>query len=93
MYSQSVLWHFLERGVTMEVYNNIPGMTLDRLLYNKKFRSKTPDSSQKLPGLVSPMNVANNYGLRLTTFYVVCYDIDQILWRFLHMKKFGIDRS
>ncbi|CAB4023312.1 Hypothetical predicted protein, partial [Paramuricea clavata] len=59
-----------ERGVTMEMYNNIPGMTLNRLLYNKKFRSKTPDSTRKIPGLVSPLNIANNYGLRLTTYYV-----------------------
>jgi hypothetical protein len=59
----------------MEVYNNIPGVTLNRLLYNKKFRAKTPDATKKIPGLVSPMNVGDNYGLRLTTYYVVSFFI------------------
>ena len=63
----------LENGVTMEVYNNIGGTTLNRLLYNKKFRSKTPDSTKKIPSLVSPMNIGDKYGLRLTTYYVVSH--------------------
>lgn len=69
------MYIYIERGVTMEVYNNIRGTTLNQLLRNKKFKSKTPDSTKKIPSLVSPMNVADNYGLRLTTYYVVCYDI------------------
>ena len=66
----------------MEVYNGIRGTSLNSLLYNKKFRSKTPDSTKKIPSLVSPINVADNYGLRLTTYYVVCYFLYFLLMRF-----------
>ena len=66
----------------MEVYNGIKGTTLSNLLYNKKFKSKTPDSTKKIPSLVSPINVADNYGLRLTTFYVVRFLLYFSLRRF-----------
>ena len=56
----------------METYLNVPGSALDALLRSPKFRSNSPDSRKTLPTLVSPMNVADNYGVRMTTYYVVC---------------------
>ena len=57
----------------METFLNIPGAaTLDTLLQNPKFRSNKPDSTKTLPSLVSPINVADNYGVRMSTYYVVC---------------------
>ena len=56
----------------METWNNIPGDNLVSLTSDPRFPAK-PDSSQKLESLVSPMNIGDNYGLRLKTYYVVCY--------------------
>ena len=56
----------------METWNNIPGVELSRLMSDPRFPLK-PDSSKKLESLVSPMNIGDNYGLKLTSFYVVSW--------------------
>ena len=63
---------FAERGVTMEVYKNIPGNTLSSLTSNAKYPSK-PDETTKIKKLKTPMNAGDQYGVRLTTYYVVSW--------------------
>ena len=60
----------LEKGGTMDIWRNIGGTALAPLLTDPRYPQK-PSASNKVLGLVSPVNVGNNYGLRLTTFYVV----------------------
>ncbi len=73
-----IICPFLERGVKLETFLNIPGSTLGSLLQSAKFKSNTPDSTKTFPSLVSQINVADNYGVRMTTFYVVC--IIELKW-------------
>lgn len=54
----------------METWNGISGDNLAQLSSDPRFPAK-PDSSKKLESLVSPMNIRDNYGLRLKTYYVV----------------------
>ena len=59
----------------MEVYKNIPGNTLSSLTSNPKYPSK-PDVTSKIKKMKSPRNAGDQYGLRLTTFYVVSIFVD-----------------
>ena len=59
-----------EKGATMDIWVNIGGNSLATLLGNPRYPGK-PSISNMVPGLVSPVNVGNVYGLRLKTFYVV----------------------
>lgn len=59
----------------MEVYKNIPGNTLSSLTSNPKYPSK-PDVTSKIKKMKTPRNVGDQYGLRLTTFYVVSIFVD-----------------
>ena len=54
----------------MDIWVNIGGNSLATLLGNPRYPGK-PSISNMVPGLVSPVNVGNVYGLRLKTFYVV----------------------
>ena len=61
---------FAENGVTFERWSNIRSSLLSRLLVNPRFPAR-PDVSTKIAQLVQPRNIANNFGARLTTYYVV----------------------
>ena len=54
----------------MDIWRNIGGTALAPLLTDTRYPQK-PSASNKVLRLVSPVNVGNNYGLRLKTFYVV----------------------
>ena len=56
----------------MDIWRNIGGSSLAPLLANSRYPEK-PSTSNMVPGLVSPSNIGDNYGLRLKTFYVVSY--------------------
>jgi hypothetical protein len=60
----------LEKGAIMEIWRNIAGNDLATLLADPRYPAK-PYSSEKIPGLVSPANIGDNYGLRFKTYYVV----------------------
>ena len=54
----------------MDIWRNIGGTALASLLTDPRYPQK-PSASNKILKLVSPVNVGNNYGLRLKNFYVV----------------------
>lgn len=57
-------------GVTMQIWKNIPGNNVYQLKQNLRFPDK-PDSSSVIPNMATPVNVMDNYGLRLTAYYKV----------------------
>lgn len=59
-----------ENGVTVQMWYNIPGTGLTRLTTNPRYPGK-PDVSSKLPGLETQENIDDNYGVRLTTYFMV----------------------
>ena len=56
----------------MEIWRNIGGSILAPLLANPRYPGK-PYTSNKVTGMVSPVNIGDNYGLRLKAFYLVSY--------------------
>ena len=54
----------------MDIWKNIGGSTLAPMLADPRYPEK-PYTSNKVPELVSPAKIGDNYGLRLKTFYVV----------------------
>ena len=55
----------------MQMWTRIGSHHLNTLLRNPRYRSNKPDMTIKLPGLKSPVNIDDNYGLRLTAYYKV----------------------
>lgn len=49
---------------------NIPGPHLNTLITNPRYPGK-PDVSRKMPGLETEENIDDNYGVRLTTYFMV----------------------
>ncbi|CAB4003297.1 Hypothetical predicted protein [Paramuricea clavata] len=58
-----------ENGAIMDIWRNIGRSDLAPLLADPRYPAK-PYTSNKMPGLVSPANIGDNYGLRFKTFYV-----------------------
>jgi hypothetical protein len=54
----------------MQMWLNIRRNYLNRLTKNRRYPGK-PDISSKLPGLETPEKIDDNYGIRLTTYYMV----------------------
>ena len=54
----------------MQMWTRIGSHHLNTLLRNRRFPRK-PDMTINLPGLKSPVNIDDNYGLRLTAYYRV----------------------
>jgi hypothetical protein len=54
----------------MQMWTKIGSHHLNNLLRNRRYPNK-PDVSINVPGLKSPVNMDDNYGLRLTTYYRV----------------------
>ena len=76
----------LEKGGTMDIWRNIGGTALAPLLTNPRYPQR-PSASNKVLKLVSPVNVGNNYGLRLTTFYLVRYvELNTLKRNFLYRR-------
>ena len=66
----TILIYPLENGAIMDIWRNIGRSDLAPLLGDPRYPAK-PYTSNKMPGLVSPANIGDNYGLRFKTFYVV----------------------
>ena len=58
------------RGATMQMWTRIGSHHLNALLRNRRF-PRRPDMTINVPGLKSPVNMDDNYGLRLTAYYKV----------------------
>jgi hypothetical protein len=56
----------------MQMWSRIGSNNLNVLLRNRRYPRK-PDMTINVPGLKSPVNMDNNYGLRLTAYYKVGY--------------------
>jgi hypothetical protein len=56
----------------MQMWTRIGSNHLNVLLRNRRYPRK-PDMTINIPGLKSPVNMDNNYGLRLTAYYRVGY--------------------
>ena len=69
----------------MQMWTRIGSHHLNTLLRNRRFPRK-PDMTINIPGLKSPINIDDNYGLRLTAYYRVRKNV------FL-VKMFVYDRS
>ena len=59
-----------ERGAKMQMWTKIGSNRLSALLRNRRF-PRRPDMTINVPGLNSPVNIDDNYGLRLTAYYRV----------------------
>ena len=57
----------------MQMWTKIGSHHLNNLLRNRRY-PKRPDMTINVPGLKSPVNMDNNYGLRLTAYYRVGND-------------------
>ena len=55
----------------MQMWTRIGSHNLNALLRNVRYRRKRPDMTINVPGLKSPVNIDDNYGLRLTAYYRV----------------------
>ena len=55
----------------MQMWTRIGSHHLSALLSNRRYRQKRPDMTINLPSLKTPINIADNYGLRLTAYYRV----------------------
>ena len=58
------------RGAKMQMWTKIGSNRLNTLLRNRRF-PRRPDMTINVPGLNSPVNIDDNYGLRLTAYYRV----------------------
>ena len=54
----------------MQMWTKIGSHHLNTLLRNRRFPRK-PDMTINIPGLKTPINIDDNYGLRLTAYYRV----------------------
>ena len=54
----------------MQMWTRIGSHHLNTLLRNRRFPRK-PDMTINIPGLKTPINIDDNYGLRLTAYYRV----------------------
>ena len=61
---------YLARGAKMQMWTRIGGPHLSLLLRNRRY-PRRPDMTINIPGLKTPVNMDNNYGLRLTAYYRV----------------------
>ena len=54
----------------MQMWTRIGSNNLNTLLRNSRY-PRRPDMTINIPGLKSPVNIGDNYGLRLTAYYRV----------------------
>ncbi len=54
----------------MQMWTRIGSNNLNTLLRNRRY-PRRPDMTINVPGLKSPVNMDDNYGLRLTAYYRV----------------------
>ena len=59
-----------QRGVTFEIWENIPTHKLQKLISDPRFPSN-PDKTETLETFDTPVNRAENYGARVITYYQV----------------------
>ena len=69
----------------MQMWTKIGSNRLNTLLRNRRFPRK-PDMTINVPGLNSPVNIDDNYGLRLTAYY-------RVRKKLLLLKCFIYDRT
>ena len=59
----------------MQMWTRIGSHHLNALLGNIRYKRRRPDMTINIPGLKTPVNIDDNYGLRLTAYYRVSYRI------------------
>ena len=64
--------YIIENGVTLEKWRNIRGKALSKLVTDPRYPKK-PDVTKKIKRLSIRPNQGDSYGIRLTTYYVVCF--------------------
>jgi hypothetical protein len=62
----------------MQMWTRIGGHHLSGLLRNRRY-PRRPDMTINLPALKTPVNMDNNYGLRLTAYYRVSVKSETVL--------------
>jgi hypothetical protein len=67
----------IARGVKMQMWTRIGSHHLSALLRNRRY-PRRPDMTINIPGLKTPVNIDNNYGLRLTAYYRVSVILDTV---------------
>ena len=58
----------------MQIWYNIPGNELTSLTTNPRYPGK-PDVSGKTLGLETQENIDDNYGMRMTTYFMVSSEL------------------
>jgi hypothetical protein len=56
----------------MDVWYSIKGSSLKNLEQDQRYPDK-PDSTKTIENMASPLNMGDNYGLRLRAYFVVRY--------------------
>lgn len=68
-----------ESGLRMEVYENIPGNTVDDLLSSDKYPDQ-PDRTEYVEEFEAPADVMENYGVRLSGYLIPPTTGDYVFW-------------
>ena len=77
----------------MQMWTKIGSHHLNTLLRNRRFPRK-PDMTINIPGLKTPINIDDNYGLRLTAYYRVSdfYYGTKVSYKITIERNFGCNR-
>ena len=77
----------------MQMWTKIGSHHLNTLLRNRRFPRK-PDMTINIPGLKTPINIDDNYGLRLTAYYRVSVILNSltVFQKCYCSQKFGWER-
>ena len=81
----------------MDIWYSIKGRKLERLQSDSRFPDK-PDATKELENMASPLNFGDNYGLKLTSYFLVrnCFYLIQfsmlccvsgITWSQIHLRR------
>ena len=54
----------------MDIWYSIEGNKLENLESDPRFPDK-PDATKELENMASPLNLGDNYGLRMTSYFMV----------------------
>ena len=76
----------------MQMWTKIGSHHLNTLLRNRRFPRK-PDMTINIPGLKTPINIDDNYGLRLTAYYKVSVILNNLRSGKQYSQKLTIERN
>ena len=63
----------------MQMWTKIGSHHLNALLNNPRYKRRKADMTINVPGLKSPVNIDDNYGLRLTAYYRVSAILNRLV--------------